>query len=54
MAYFAPASTLSPELVALHAADRLSVTRQLQYSASAADELDLAPFVNGTPSRGQS
>jgi type I restriction enzyme R subunit len=49
MAFFAPASTLSPELVALHAANRLSVTRQLRYSAATGDELDLALFVNGIP-----
>jgi type I restriction enzyme R subunit len=49
MAYFAPASTLSAELVALHAANRLSVTRQLRYSATSGDELDLALFVNGIP-----
>ena len=49
MAFFAPASTLSPELVALHAANRLSVTRQLRYSATTADELDLTLFVNGIP-----
>lgn len=49
LAFFAPASTLSPELVELHAANRLSVTRQLQYSATTHDELDLALFVNGVP-----
>jgi len=49
LAYFAPASTLSPELVDLHAANRLSVTRQLPYSAITHDELDLALFVNGIP-----
>ena len=49
LAYFAPASSLSAELVALHAANRLSVTRQLRYSASTTDELDLALFVNGIP-----
>ena len=49
MAFFAPASTLSDELVALHAANRLSVTRQLRYSAATGDELDLTLFVNGIP-----
>jgi len=49
LAFFAPASTLSPDLVALHAANRLSVTRQLRYSATSGDELDLALFVNGIP-----
>jgi len=49
MAFFAPASTLSAELVDLHAANRLSVTRQLQYSATTHDELDLTLFVNGIP-----
>jgi type I restriction enzyme R subunit len=49
LAFFAPASALSSELVALHAANRLSVTRQLRYSAATSDELDLALFVNGIP-----
>jgi type I restriction enzyme R subunit len=49
LAFFAPASSLSDELVALHAANRLSVTRQLRYSATTTDELDLALFVNGIP-----
>ncbi|HZL04496.1 MAG TPA: type I restriction endonuclease, partial [Coriobacteriia bacterium] len=49
LAFFAPASTLSAELVELHAANRLSVTRQLRYSATTMDELDLALFVNGIP-----
>ncbi len=49
LAFFAPASTPSDELVALHAANRLSVTRQLRYSASTGDELDLTLFVNGIP-----
>lgn len=49
LAFFAPASTLSAELVDLHAANRLSVTRQLRYSATTTDELDLTLFVNGIP-----
>ena len=49
LAFFAPASTLSDTLVDLHAANRLSVTRQLRYSATSGDELDLALFVNGIP-----
>ncbi|MDM8084886.1 DEAD/DEAH box helicase family protein [Cellulomonas cellasea] len=49
LAFFAPASTLSDELVSLHAANRLSVTRQLRYSATTTGELDLALFVNGIP-----
>ncbi len=49
LAYFAPASTVTPALVALHAANRLAVTRQLRYSAKTTDELDLALFVNGIP-----
>ncbi len=49
LAFFAPASMLSVDLVALHAANRLSVTRQLRYSATTADELDLTLFVNGIP-----
>lgn len=49
LAYFAPATTLAADLVDLHAANRLSVTRQLRYSATSGDELDLALFVNGIP-----
>lgn len=49
LAYFAPASTLSADLVALHSANRFSVTRQLRYSATSSDELDLTLFVNGIP-----
>jgi len=49
LAFFAPASTLSAELVAMHASNRLSVTRQLRYSATTGDELDLVLFVNGVP-----
>lgn len=49
LAYFAPASEITPELVDLYRANRLTVTRQLRYSASSSDELDLALFVNGLP-----
>src|SRR5690606_1167109 len=49
LAYFAPATTLAADLVDLHAANRLSVIRQLRYSATTGDELDLALFVNGIP-----
>ncbi len=49
LAFFAPASSLAADLVDLHAANRLSVTRQLAYSATSGDELDLVLFVNGIP-----
>ena len=49
LAYFAPAHAITPELQQLYAANRLTVTRQLRYSATTTDELDLALFVNGVP-----
>ena len=49
LAHFAPAHAITPELQQLYAANRLTVTRQLRYSATTTDELDLALFVNGIP-----
>lgn len=49
LAFFAPASSLAADLVDLHEANRLSVTRQLRYSGTTGDELDLVLFVNGIP-----
>jgi type I restriction enzyme, R subunit len=49
LAYFKPAHGLTPELLELYAKNRLTVTRQLRYSAKTDDELDLGLFVNGNP-----
>jgi type I restriction enzyme, R subunit len=49
LAYFMPAHGLTPELLEEYAKNRLTVTRQLRYSAKTADELDLVLFVNGIP-----
>lgn len=49
LAYFKPAHALTSELLDLYAKNRLTVTRQLRYSAKTDDELDLALFVNGIP-----
>jgi len=49
LAYFKPAHSMAPELAALYARNRLSVTRQLRYSPKHANELDLVLFINGLP-----
>jgi type I restriction enzyme R subunit len=49
LVYFKPASGLTPELVQRYQKNRLTVVRQLRYSAKTTDELDLAFFVNGIP-----
>src|SRR5439155_9246258 len=49
LAYFRPASGLNPDLEARYAANRLTVTRQLHYSADANKSLDLCLFLNGLP-----
>ncbi len=49
MAFFRPAHGLNPEAAALYAANRLGLTRQLQYSERNANALDLAFSVNGIP-----
>jgi len=48
-AYFAPASGLNPETQKLYAANRLTVTRQLPYSAAYHNTLDLVLSLNGIP-----
>ena len=48
LAYFKPAHAMAPELGALYEKNRLSVTRQVRYSATYAYELD-GIFVNGLP-----
>ncbi len=49
LAYFKPAHSLTPELVARYTANRVSLTRQLRYEASSEKSLDLAILVNGIP-----
>ena len=49
LAYFRPAHGLTPELVQRHQANRLTVTRQLEYEQGSTKKLDLTLFVNGLP-----
>ncbi|WP_202867711.1 type I restriction endonuclease subunit R [Kribbella pittospori] len=49
LAYFRPAHTVADDALAEYQQNRLSVTRQLQYSADSTKALDLALFVNGIP-----
>ena len=49
IAYFKPAHGLNPELEARYAANRLAVTRQLRFSPSSEQSLDLTLSVNGIP-----
>jgi type I restriction enzyme, R subunit len=49
LAYFRPAHGLTPALVNLYNANRLTVTRQLRYEAASGKTVDLALFVNGLP-----
>lgn len=48
-AYFAPANALNPQTLADCAANRLTVTRQLQYSEVHHNSLDLVLLLNGLP-----
>jgi type I restriction enzyme R subunit len=49
VAFYRPAHGLNPEAEQLYAANRLGVTRQLQYSERNANELDLTLSLNGIP-----
>ena len=49
LAFFRPAHSLTPELVASYEANRCVVTRQLPYSTKNHNTLDLTLFVNGIP-----
>ncbi len=49
LAYFRPGHTLAAGALDEYNANRLTVVRQLRYSAKTTDELDLALFVNGIP-----
>jgi hypothetical protein len=49
LAYFKPASGLTPESIERYETNRLTVTRQLPYEANSTKTLDLCLFVNGIP-----
>ena len=49
LAYFKPAHGLTERLLALYAANRPTVTRQLAYEAAVHNTLDLVLLVNGIP-----
>ena len=49
LAFFQPAHGLTPELQALYAANRVSVTRQLAYEQGSTRTLDMVLLVNGIP-----
>jgi type I restriction enzyme R subunit len=49
LAYFKPASGLTPTLQALYDANRVTVTRQLAYEPESTKTIDLALLVNGIP-----
>ena len=49
VAFFAPASGMNPETERRYKANRLTVTRQLQYSPNHTNSLDLTLSLNGLP-----
>ncbi|WP_405089344.1 type I restriction endonuclease [Micromonospora sp. NBC_01392] len=49
LAYFKPAHAITDDALSLYRANRLTVTRQLAYSTSNNNTLDLVLFVNGIP-----
>ncbi|MEV0895617.1 type I restriction endonuclease [Actinoplanes sp. NPDC049802] len=49
LAFFKPAHSITDDALNLYRANRLSVTRQLRYSESNQNSVDLALFVNGIP-----
>lgn len=49
LAYFRPAHAKNPELVEVYGENRLTVTRQLRYSAAHGNSVDLCLSVNGLP-----
>ena len=48
-AYFAPASSMNPDTQRLYEANRLTITRQLRYSAKHNSTLDVTLSLNGIP-----
>jgi type I restriction enzyme R subunit len=49
LAYFRPAHGLTPELLTLYEANRVTVTRQVRYETTSTNTLDLVLLVNGIP-----
>jgi len=49
IAYFAPASGMNPEIKKLYEANRLTITRQLEYSNKHQNSIDLVISLNGIP-----
>lgn len=49
LAQFAPASSMNPEIVARYRANRVRVIRQLRYSRTNENCIDLGLFLNGIP-----
>jgi type I restriction enzyme R subunit len=49
LAQFAPASGMNPDIVARYNANRLRVVRQLRYSRSNENSIDMGLFLNGLP-----
>jgi type I restriction enzyme R subunit len=49
LAFFKPAHGLTPELLALYEANRITVTRQLAYDRGSTKTLDMVLLVNGIP-----
>ncbi len=49
VAYFAPAHSMNPDTARLYAANRLTVTRQLHYSTSNENSIDVVLSLNGIP-----
>jgi len=49
LAFFKPAHSLTPELVAKYSANRLSVTRQFPYDPASNKTIDIGLLVNGIP-----
>jgi type I restriction enzyme R subunit len=49
LAFFKPAHALTPELLMLYEANRVTVTRQLAYDPASSKTLDMVLLVNGIP-----
>lgn len=49
MAYFAPASGMNPDIQKLYESNKLTITRQLRYSARHGNTLDVTIALNGIP-----
>lgn len=49
LAFFKPAHSLTPELVAKYDANRLSITRQFPYDPASSKTIDIGLLVNGIP-----